>query len=117
MNLRRVLVGVICLKLPVTPYHPKEVLGMWWSANEAVEQKIAKIYLCDQCFKSYKTGNKFGQLQIHQNIMSLIINAEDDSPIYSLKEKLAEVAPLSTSDVDASDSASKLASSKTAGLE
>ena len=69
----------------------KDVLG----ELEIFEQKIAKIYLCDQCFKSYKTGNKFGQLQIHQNIMSLIINAEDDSPIYSLKEKLAEVAPLS----------------------
>lgn len=69
----------------------KDVLG----ELEIFEQKIAKIYLCDQCFKSYKTGNKFGQLQIHQNIMSLIINAEDDAPILSLKEKLAEVAPLS----------------------
>ena len=62
---------------------------------ELFEQKIAKIHLCDQCFKSYKTGNKFGQLQIHQNIMSLIVNAEDEAPILSLKEKLAEVAPLS----------------------
>jgi len=62
---------------------------------EIFEQRIAKIYLCDQCFKSYKTGNKFGQLQIHQNIMSLIINAEDEAPVLSLKEKLAEVAPLS----------------------
>jgi ATP-dependent Clp protease ATP-binding subunit ClpX len=69
----------------------KDVLG----ELEIFEQKIAKIYLCDQCFKSYKTGNKFGQLQIHQNIMSLIINAEDESPVISLKEKLAEVAPLS----------------------
>ena len=69
----------------------KDVLG----ELEIFEYKIAKIYLCDQCFKSYKTGNKFGQLQIHQNIMSLIINAEDDAPILSLKEKLAEVAPLS----------------------
>jgi ATP-dependent Clp protease ATP-binding subunit ClpX len=69
----------------------KDVLG----ELEIFEQKIAKIYLCDQCFKSYKTGNKFGQLQIHQNIMSLIINAEDEAPVYSLKEKLAEVAPLS----------------------
>ena len=69
----------------------KDVLG----ELEIFEQKIAKIYLCDQCFKSYKTGNKFGQLQIHQNIMSLIINAEDESLVYSLKEKLAEVAPLS----------------------
>jgi len=34
-------------------------------------------------------------LQIHQNIMSLIINAEDEAPVISLKEKLAEVAPLS----------------------
>ncbi len=69
----------------------KDVLG----ELEIFEQKIAKIYLCDQCFKSYKTGNKFGQLQIHQNIMSLIINAEDEAPVLSLKEKLAEVAPLS----------------------
>jgi ATP-dependent Clp protease ATP-binding subunit ClpX len=69
----------------------KDVLG----ELEIFEQKIAKIYLCDQCFKSYKTGNKFGQLQIHQNIMSLIINAEDEAPVISLKEKLAEVAPLS----------------------
>jgi ATP-dependent Clp protease ATP-binding subunit ClpX len=69
----------------------KDVLG----ELEIFVYKIAKIYLCDQCFKSYKTGNKFGQLQIHQNIMSLIINAEDDAPILSLKEKLAEVAPLS----------------------
>lgn len=69
----------------------KDVLG----ELEIFEHRIAKIYLCDQCFKSYKTGNKFGQLQIHQNIMSLIINAEDDAPVLSLKEKLAEVAPLS----------------------
>ena len=69
----------------------KDVLG----DLEIFENKIAKIYLCDQCFKSYKTGNKFGQLQIHQNIMSLIINADDDAPILSLKDKLAEVAPLS----------------------
>jgi ATP-dependent Clp protease ATP-binding subunit ClpX len=69
----------------------KDVLG----ELEIFEQKIAKIFLCDQCFKSYKTGNKFGQLQIHQNIMSLIINAEDEAPVLSLKEKLAEVAPLS----------------------
>ena len=69
----------------------KDVLG----ELEIFEQKIAKIYLCDQCYKSYKTGNKFGQLQIHQNIMSLIINAEDEDSIYSLKEKLAEVAPVS----------------------
>jgi len=69
----------------------KDVLG----ELEIFEQRIAKIYLCDQCFKSYKTGNKFGQLQIHQNIMSLIINAEDEAPVLSLKEKLAEVAPLS----------------------
>ncbi len=69
----------------------KDVLG----ELEIFEQRIAKIYLCDQCFKSYKTGNKFGQLQIHQNIMSLIINAEDEAPVISLKEKLAEVAPLS----------------------
>jgi ATP-dependent Clp protease ATP-binding subunit ClpX len=69
----------------------KDVLG----ELEIFEQRIAKIYLCDQCFKSYKTGNKFGQLQIHQNIMSLIINAEDEAPIITLKEKLAEVAPLS----------------------
>lgn len=62
---------------------------------EIFEHKIAKIHLCDQCFKSYKTGNKFGQLQIHQNIMSLIVNSEDNSSIQSLKEKLAEVAPLS----------------------
>jgi ATP-dependent Clp protease ATP-binding subunit ClpX len=69
----------------------KDVLG----ELEIFEQRIAKIHLCDQCFKSYKTGNKFGQLQIHQNIMSLIINAEDEAPVISLKEKLAEVAPLS----------------------
>jgi len=69
----------------------KDVLG----ELEIFEQRIAKIYLCDQCYKSYKTGNKFGQLQIHQNIMSLIINAEDEAPVISLKEKLAEVAPLS----------------------
>jgi ATP-dependent Clp protease ATP-binding subunit ClpX len=69
----------------------KDVLG----ELEIFEQRIAKIYLCDQCFKSYKTGNKFGQLQIHQNIMSLIINSEDEAPVLSLKEKLAEVAPLS----------------------
>jgi ATP-dependent Clp protease ATP-binding subunit ClpX len=69
----------------------KDVLG----ELEIFEQRIAKIYLCDQCFKSYKTGNKFGQLQIHQNIMSLIINSEDEAPVISLKEKLAEVAPLS----------------------
>ena len=69
----------------------KDVLG----ELEIFEQRIAKIYLCDHCFKSYKTGNKFGQLQIHQNIMSLIINSEDEAPVLSLKEKLAEVAPLS----------------------
>ena len=69
----------------------KDVLG----DLELFDNKIAKIYLCEQCYKSYKTGNKFGQLQIHQNLMSLIINAEDEAPVLSLKEKLAEVAPIS----------------------
>jgi ATP-dependent Clp protease ATP-binding subunit ClpX len=69
----------------------KDVLG----DIEIFENKIAKIYLCDECYKSYKTGNKFGQLQVHQNIMSIIINAEDDAPVLSLKEKLAEIAPIS----------------------
>jgi ATP-dependent Clp protease ATP-binding subunit ClpX len=41
------------------------------------------------------TGNKFGQVQIHQNLLSVILGAEDEAPVLSLKEKLAEVAPLS----------------------
>lgn len=62
---------------------------------EFLENKIAKMFLCDQCFKSYSTGNKFGQMQVHQNLISLIIGANDEAPVLSLKEKLAEVAPLS----------------------
>jgi ATP-dependent Clp protease ATP-binding subunit ClpX len=69
----------------------KEIL----SELEPLSRKFVKVKLCDACYKSYMTGNKFGQVQIHQNLLSVILGAEDEAPVLSLKEKLAEVAPLS----------------------
>jgi len=62
---------------------------------EPLSRKFVKVKLCDACHKSYMTGNKFGQVQIHQNLLSVILSSEDEAPVLSLKEKLAEVAPLS----------------------
>ena len=67
----------------------KEIL----SELEPLSRKFVKVKLCDACYKSYMTGNKFGQVQIHQNLLSVILGAEDEAPVLSLKEKLAEVAP------------------------
>lgn len=69
----------------------KEIL----SELEPLSRKFVTVKLCDACYKSYMTGNKFGQVQIHQNLLSVILNSEDEAPVLSLKEKLAEVAPLS----------------------
>ena len=57
--------------------------------------QLLKLPLCSSCYKSYVTGNKFGQLQVHSNILSLILNADDEASVLSLKEKISEVAPLS----------------------
>ena len=53
------------------------------------------MHLCETCYKSYSTGNKFGQLQIHQNLISLISSCENEASVLELKMKLAEIAPLS----------------------
>lgn len=69
----------------------KEVL----TEIEIMSGQLLKLPLCSSCYKSYVTGNKFGQLQVHSNILSLILNADDEASVLSLKEKISEVAPLS----------------------
>ena len=69
----------------------KEVL----TEIEIMSGQLLKLPLCTACYKSYVTGNKFGQLQVHSNILSLILNADDEASVLSLKEKISEVAPLS----------------------
>lgn len=50
------------------------------------------------------TGNKFGQLQIHQNVISLISSCDNEASVLDLKMKLAEIAPLSKKFLFTSDS-------------
>lgn len=69
----------------------KDVLG----EIEIFANRLVKMHLCDACYKSYITGNKFGQLQIHQNVISLISACDNDASVLDLKMRLAEVAPLS----------------------
>jgi hypothetical protein len=69
----------------------KDVLG----EIEIFANRLVKMHLCDACYKSYLTGNKFGQLQVHQNVISLISSCDNESPVLDLKMKLAEIAPLS----------------------
>ena len=69
----------------------KDVLG----EIEIFANRLVKMHLCDACHKSYTTGNKFGQLQIHQNVISMISNCDNEASVLDLKMKLAEIAPLS----------------------
>lgn len=78
----------------------KDVLG----EIEIFANRLVKMHLCDACHKSYLTGNKFGQLQIHQNVISLISSCENEASILELKMKLAEIAPLSKKFLFTSDS-------------
>jgi ATP-dependent Clp protease ATP-binding subunit ClpX len=73
----------------------KEVLTDIEILAELMTGKTLNIQLCSACFQSYATGNKFGQMQVHQNILSMILNADDKASILSLKERIAEVAPMS----------------------
>ena len=69
----------------------KDVLG----EIEIFANRLVKMHLCDACHKSYTTGNKFGQLQIHQNVISMISGCDNEASVLDLKMKLAEIAPLS----------------------
>ncbi len=69
----------------------KDVLG----EIEIFANRLVKMHLCDACYKSYVTGNKFGQLQIHQNVISLISACDNEASVMDLKMRLAEIAPLS----------------------
>lgn len=69
----------------------RDVLG----EIEIFANSLVKMHLCEACYKSYVTGNKFGQLQIHQNVISLISACDNDASVMDLKMRLAEVAPLS----------------------
>ena len=73
----------------------KEVLTDIEILAELMTGKTLNMPLCSACFQSYATGNKFGQMQVHQNILSMILNADDKASILSLKERIAEVAPIS----------------------
>ena len=64
----------------------KDVLG----EIEIFANRLVKMHLCDACYKSYLTGNKFGQLQVHQNVISLISSCDNESPVLDLKMKLEE---------------------------
>lgn len=78
----------------------KDVLG----EIEIFANRLVKMHLCDACYKSYLTGNKFGQLQIHQNVISLISSCDNEASVLDLKMKLAEIAPLSKKFLFTSDS-------------
>lgn len=69
----------------------KDVLG----EIEIFANRLVKMHLCDACYKSYLTGNKFGQLQIHQNVISMISACDNEASVMDLKMRLAEIAPLS----------------------
>lgn len=69
----------------------KDVLG----EIEIFANRLVKMHLCDACYKSYITGNKFGQLQIHQNVISMISACDNEASVMDLKMRLAEIAPLS----------------------
>jgi len=69
----------------------KDVLG----EIEIFAGRLVKMNLCDACYKSYVTGNKFGQLQIHQNVISMISACDNEASVLDLKMRLAEIAPLS----------------------
>ena len=69
----------------------RDVLG----EIEIFANRLVKMHLCDACYKSYLTGNKFGQLQIHQNVISLISACDNEASVLDLKMRLAEIAPLS----------------------
>lgn len=92
------LSGLVCnfCSRPAT----KDVLG----EIEIFANRLVKMHLCDACYKSYLTGNKFGQLQIHQNVISLISSCENEASVLELKMKLAEIAPLSKKFLFTSDS-------------
>lgn len=92
------LSGLVCnfCSRPAT----KDVLG----EIEIFANRLVKMHLCDACHKSYLTGNKFGQLQIHQNVISLISSCENEASVLELKMKLAEIAPLSKKFLFTSDS-------------
>jgi len=73
----------------------KEVITDIEVLSELLTGKSLNMPLCASCFQSYVTGNKFGQMQVHQNILSMIINADEKASVLSLKERIAEVAPIS----------------------
>ena len=57
--------------------------------------KNNKVFLCTKCFNSFSAGSVLGQLQLNNRILELILSAEDEAPILSLKERLANYVPAS----------------------
>ena len=57
--------------------------------------KNSKVFLCNKCFNSFSAGSVLGQLQLNNKILELIMSAEDEAPILSLKERLANYVPAS----------------------
>lgn len=57
--------------------------------------KNNKVFLCNKCFNSFSAGSVLGQLQLNNKILELIMSAEDEAPVLSLKERLANYVPAS----------------------
>jgi ATP-dependent Clp protease ATP-binding subunit ClpX len=57
--------------------------------------KNKEVYLCEKCFQSFSAGSIIGQFQLNNKILALILGAEDDATILSLKQKLGDYAPAS----------------------
>jgi ATP-dependent Clp protease ATP-binding subunit ClpX len=57
--------------------------------------KNNKVFLCGKCFNSFSAGSILGQLQLNNKILDLILSAEDEASILSLKERLTNYVPAS----------------------
>lgn len=57
--------------------------------------KNNKVFLCNKCFNSFSAGSVLGQLQLNNRILELILSAEDEAPVLSLKERLSNYVPAS----------------------
>lgn len=57
--------------------------------------KNNKVFLCNKCFNSFSAGSVLGQLQLNNRILELILSAEDEAPVISLKERLSNYVPAS----------------------
>lgn len=57
------------------------------------------VYLCEKCFSSFNAGSIMGQFQLNNKILNLIMGADDEAPIISLKQRLADYVPASKNSI------------------